>query len=124
MDSRARALLAALDVGPHRIEDLADENCPHEDLVARARELRRSTPALHHGRERELAAPDGVRAWRRTLFGEGHDVWDVVVAVNTLDVTIDTGLVGTRLLSSVDAPSRFEGVLLPGEAVVVRDETS
>lgn len=123
MDDRARALLAALDIETYTADEEASG--AHVDIVDAAASLREDLRVLRLGRERELTAPDGTRAWRRTLFGEGLEVGDVVIAVNTTETPIDVGLVGTRLISSVIAAAdRFTGVLLPHEAVVVRDQTS
>lgn len=81
--------------------------------------LRRSSPTLRRGRERLLDTPEGVVAWRRSGHGD-----DLVVLVNFTDEAVTLGNVGDRLISSIPGTDRrFDGTLLPDEAVVVRDKT-
>jgi alpha-glucosidase len=80
--------------------------------------LRRSSPALRHGDQRPLAAPDGVLAYRREAEGEAR-----VVLVNLSDEPRRCPLDGASevTLSSAGARSgRFDGALGPDEALVLR----
>ena len=107
------------DAGERSVEAQRDDPRSMLSLYRSLLALRRSSPTLRRGRERLLDTPEGVVAWRRSGHGD-----DLVVLVNFSDEPVTLGNVGDRLISSIPgADARFDGTLLPDEAVIVRDKT-
>ena len=81
-------------------------------------------PVVVSGRERRLAAPAGLLAWRYTAYPSELAITDVVLIVNTGDDPVATGLVGHRLTSTLHSvPTRFDGTVLGNEIAIIEDQT-
>jgi alpha-glucosidase len=87
-------------------------------LYRRVIRMRRDSPALRCGDQRQLPAPEGVLAYRREADGEAR-VMLVNFSSEPRRCPID-GVFEVSLSSAGPRGGRFDGALAPDEALVLR----